>query len=61
MKTETWAARSRYQKGIEARLRIQATPPSANATRLRSDQGAADDEVDRGHPISARKGRDSAC
>ena len=45
-KTETWAARSRYQKGIEGRSRSQAMPPTAPATRLRTISGAADDEVD---------------
>ena len=60
MKTETWAARSRYQKGIEGRSRIQATPPSANGGEIEGDQRDADDEMDRGHRKSAREGRDSA-
>ena len=34
-KTEAWAARSRYQKGIEGCFRNQAIPPSRPAARLR--------------------------
>jgi hypothetical protein len=34
--TETWAARSRYQKEIEVCLRYQAMPPTSPAAALRT-------------------------
>ena len=51
MKTATWAARSRYQKGTEGRSRIPGDAAEGAGDEVEERSARADDEVDLGHRL----------